>query len=213
MARTRADIEAQVADDLARTDLSTQITTTMDWALNYYADDRFFFNEVTHASVTLSSSLNFMPLTTPPQQYKFLKFDRMRVLLNGMLYEVIPSDYDLVMAYQDGNTLGRPCNYCIHGDKVQFDTMADQNYALDLDGIVSLGTGDSATFTAASEAAWFNIAGELMRSAIKRNLYGHIIKDERMASMAVEAEQDAYSMLKGMTTRKKSSGFIKPRWF
>jgi len=34
-----------------------------------------------------------------------------------------------------------------------------------------------------------------------------------MAAMAVEAEQDAYSMLKGKTTRKKSSGFIKPRWF
>jgi hypothetical protein len=34
-----------------------------------------------------------------------------------------------------------------------------------------------------------------------------------MATMAVEAEQDAYSMLKGMTNRKKSSGLIKPRWF
>jgi hypothetical protein len=33
-----------------------------------------------------------------------------------------------------------------------------------------------------------------------------------MAAM-VEAEQDAYSMLKGQTTMKKSSGFIKPRWF
>lgn len=213
MARTRADIEAQVADDLARTDLSTQITTAMDWALDYYEDDRFTFNEVTHASVTLSSSLNFMPLTTPPQQYKFLKFDRVRILLNGIFYEVIPSDYDLVMAYQDQNVLSRPAFYCIHGDNMQFDTLADQNYALDIDGLISLGTGDTATFTAASAVAWFNVAGELIRSAIKRNLYGHVIKDERMASMAVEAEQDAYSMLKGQATRKKSSGFIKPRWF
>jgi hypothetical protein len=31
--------------------------------------------------------------------------------------------------------------------------------------------------------------------------------------MAVAAEQDAYSMLKGQTTRKKSVGYIKPRWF
>ncbi len=54
---------------------------------------------------------------------------------------------------------------------------------------------------------------ELIRSAVKRNLYGHVIKDERMAAIAVEAEQDAYSMLKGVTNRKKSSGFIKPRWF
>lgn len=213
MARTRADIEAQVADDLARTDLSTQIGTAMDWALTYYSDDRFFFNEVTHATATLSSSVNFMPLTIPPMPYKFLKFDRIRASINGLFYEVIPSDYDLIMGWQDGNTFDRPCYYCIHGDKIQFDVGADQNYAMDFDGLVSLGTGDTATFTAASEAAWFNVGGELIRSAIKRNLYGHLLKDERMASMAVEAEQDAYSMLKGMTTRKKSSGFIKPRWF
>jgi hypothetical protein len=31
----------------------------------------------------------------------------------------------------------------------------------------------------------------------------HVIKHEQMAVMCVEAEQDAYSMLKGMTTRKK----------
>jgi hypothetical protein len=30
---------------------------------------------------------------------------------------------------------------------------------------------------------------------------------------AVEAEQDAYSMLNGMTTRMKSSGQVKPRYF
>ena len=34
-----------------------------------------------------------------------------------------------------------------------------------------------------------------------------------MAAMAVEAEQDAYSMLKGQQTRKKSTGVIRPRWF
>jgi hypothetical protein len=30
---------------------------------------------------------------------------------------------------------------------------------------------------------------------------------------AVEAEQDAYSMLKGMTNRKKTTRVIKPRYF
>jgi hypothetical protein len=48
---------------------------------------------------------------------------------------------------------------------------------------------------------------------VKHNLYGHVIKDERMAAMAVEAEQDAYSMLKGQTTRKKSTGYVTPRYF
>ena len=53
----------------------------------------------------------------------------------------------------------------------------------------------------------------LIRSAVKRNLYGHVMKDERMAAIAVEAEQDAYSMLKGRTTRLKSTGKLKPVYF
>src|SRR5262245_42956553 len=114
MARTRADLEAQIADDLARTDLSTQISTAVDWALTYYQDDRFFFNEVVHASATMSSSVNFMPLTTPPMPYRFQKFDRVRVEQNGIYYEIIPQDYDTVMIYQDQNTFTKPCYYCVY---------------------------------------------------------------------------------------------------
>jgi hypothetical protein len=44
---------------------------------------------------------------------------------------------------------------------------------------------------------------ELIRAAVKRNIYNHVIMDERMATMCVEAEMDAYSTLKGQTTRKK----------
>jgi hypothetical protein len=34
-----------------------------------------------------------------------------------------------------------------------------------------------------------------------------------MAAMAVEAEQDVYSMLKGLTNRKKSTGKNSTNWF
>ena len=53
----------------------------------------------------------------------------------------------------------------------------------------------------------------MIRSAVKRNLYGHIIKDERLAAMCVEAEMDAYSMLKGRTTRLKATGLVRPNYF
>lgn len=213
MPRTKADTLAQVADDLARTDLTTQINDACNWALQYYQDDRFWFNEVVHASATLSSSLDFMVLTQPPMPYRFQKIDRLRIELNGVYYDLIARDYESIMAYQDIRVFTRPCEYCVHANAIQFDTGADQNYTLNIDGLIHLGSSSTASFSAADTSEWFNAANELIRSAIKRNLYGHVMKDDRMASMAVAAEQDAYSMLKGRTTRLKSTGQIRPVQF
>jgi hypothetical protein len=220
MARTRADLEAQIADDLARSDLTDQITLATDWALQYYQDDRFYFNELAHASVTLSSSIDYIALASPPMPYRFQKIDRLRIEITSSAsaatqtyYEVAPQDYASIMESQDNRAFSRPCYYCVYGDQIVFDVAADTNYTLNIDGVIHLGSAASASFSSGDTGAWFNDARELIRSAVKRNLYGHVIKDDRMAAMCVEAEQDAYSMLKGQTTRKKSTGKVRPNYF
>lgn len=213
MANTKANQASQIADDLARNDLGTQIIAAQDWALRYYQDDRFWFNEVAHASVTLSSSTNFLSLTAPPMPQRFQIIDRLRLEVSGVYFDLYPQDYATIMAFQDVNAFGQPAAYCIYADQVQFDIGADMDYTLNIDGLIHLGSQSSASFSANDTSEWFNAANELIRSAVKRNLYGHIMKDERMAAMAVEAEQDAYSMLKGQTTRKKSTGYVAPRYF
>jgi hypothetical protein len=213
MARIRTDLESQIADDLARSDLADEITAAVNWALQYYQDDRFVFNEYKNCSATLSSSLNFLSMAVPPLTCRFQKIDRLRIEADNVYTELYVRDYEWIMNTQDNLQFGRPCAYCIYADSFQFDIGADQNYTINIDGVINLGSQASASFSANDTSAWFNDAAELIRSAVKRNLYNHIIKDERMASMAVEAEQDAYSMLKGQLTRKKSSGFIRPRMY
>jgi len=208
---TKAILKAQILDDLARSDLTTQVDTAIDWALNYYADDRFWFNEVVNASTTLSSSLAMISFSVLP--YRFQKIDRLRLELNSIYYDLYHRDYDWIMARQDMRVVAQPMEYCVYADKVQFDVLADQNYTLNIDGLVSLANAASNTYTAQDASEWFNTASELIRSAVKRNLYSQVLKDPDMASVCVQSEQDAYSFLKGITNRKKTTGYIRANQF
>lgn len=209
---TRTDIEAQIADDLARSDLGTQITNGVNAAIRAYRFERLGFNEAYRVTATASISANYLALSDI--SVRFRKIDRVRLLRDsGDYLDLYRRDYDWIMSRQDDRTLSMPVEYAVYNNTIHFDTISNDTYTLAIDGIKELGTGTTASFSAGDASAWFNEARELVRHRAKREVYAHVLKDMELASAAAAAEKEVYDMLKAELDQVASTGFIRPTEF
>lgn len=198
------DLRAQVEDDLARSDLTTQIESAIKQAVRSYETDRFWFNEVSGSTVTLSSSVAMIDLATLSPTW--MKLDRVRRKLSDNNYvDLIPRDYAYIMASQDTALLTTPLEYCIYGNAIQFDCRAAADTTLVLDGVRRISTASAST----DASAWFNEGVDLIRARTKKDIALHVIMDADLTTAMDAAERLAYSTLKGRTNRLKTSGFIR----
>lgn len=210
--KTRTGLEAQIADDLIRSDLTVQIGEAVQTAIDAYANERFWFNEAYRVTATLTVSTASIAMTA--LSVRFLDFDRVRLLRSaGNFIDLYHRDYDWIMSRQDAVTYCQPAEYCVYGDALHFDSFGDASYTLYLDGIKSLGNAASNTYSASSSITWFAEARELIRHRAKREVYAHVLKDIELAGAAAAAEYDAFNALKGKTNQRVSTGAIRPTEF
>jgi len=209
---TRSDIEAQITDDLARSDLSSQITNAVTGAIRAYRFHRLGFNEAYKVTATASISADFLALSDVP--VRFRKIDRVRLVrTSGDYLDLYRRDYDWIMSRQDVRIVCQPVEYAIYNNAIHFDSRADATYTLYLDGIKELGSAASASYSAGDTSAWFNDARELIRHRAKRDVYAHVLKDMDLASIAATAETDALNTLKAEINEQNGTGFIRPTEF
>ena len=140
--------------------------------------------------------------------------DRLRIKLSSNTFlDMYHRDYDWIMSRQDTNLTAQPVEFTIYNEKFQFDSYSDSIYLLTIDGIKSLGSTATDSYSIASAVAWFNEGRELVRAAAKRDLYTHVVKDFEFAVAMKQVEEDEYRRLKGRTNRLKSSGAVRPTEF
>jgi len=208
---TRSTIEAQIADDLARSDLTGQITAAVNTAIRSYRFERLGFNEAYKVTATLSTSADVMLLTSLP--VRFRKLDRVRIVrAAGDYLDLYHRDYDWIMSRQDVRVVCQPVEYAVYNSAIHFDSMADQDYSLLFDGLKELGNA-SASYSANDTSAWFNDARELIRHRAKREVYANVLKDMELAAAAGAAEKEALRILKAEHGEQISTGFIRPTEF
>jgi hypothetical protein len=208
---SRSDIEAQIADDLARSDLASQITAAVNTAIRSYRFERLGFNEAYKVTATLSTSADTMTLAS--LSVRFRKLDRVRIVrAAGDYLDLYHRDYDWIMSRQDVRVVCQPVEYAVYNNAIHFDSMADQNYALLMDGLKELGNA-SASYSAGDTSAWFNDARELIRHRAKREVYANVLKDMELAAAAGAAEKEALRILKAELGEQISTGFIRPTEF
>ena len=208
---TRSQVESQIADDLARSDITSQISEAVNTAIRSYRYERLGFNEAYRVTATLSISADFLALSG--LSVRLRKIDRLRLVRSaGDYLDLYHRDYDWIMSRQDVRVLCQPAEYALYNNTLHFDSMADQTYTLYLDGIKELGN-TSASYSAGDTSAWFNDGRELIRHRAKRELYAHVLKDMELASAAGAAEKDALRTLKAEAGEERTTGTIRPTEF
>lgn len=209
MTKTRAQLETQIADDLARGDLTTQITEAVDQAILQYEQERFWFNQVHSQTATFSSSETHVDFSAMPK--KFLEVDRVRVATSAgvnFYWEVTPASYASVMQAQETVILARPLEYVVYNNALQFDSKANRDYSLFIDGLVSLGSVASASFSTADTSAWFNDGRTLIRATAKADIFANLLEAPEKAAVFEALAQKELNKLRAKTNQKLGFGPI-----
>lgn len=206
---TRANLETRIADDLDRSDLSTQVTAAVTDAIQAYEAERFVFNEADDVSATFSASVDVVLLASLPAY--FTRIDRIRMRYSGAnnLLNLRARTYTDLMDGQDVKAVAPPLEYCVYAEALQFDSLPDQNYTAVLDGVKRLSPGATNSYASNSTAGWFNEGAALIRARAKVDLYAHVIRDDAEALKMQAVEMREIKALKAKLNAR-NSGRIKP---
>jgi len=202
------DMQVRIADELARTDLTTQIQKAILSAVEFYKDDRFWFNEGEVTLNTVAGTAN-QPLPTSPTAIG--EIDVVTATVSGERYEVHEASYDWIRENQDLTTfMGQPYKYAIFEEDIWYYPIPDAVYVITFSGLIYF-----ATMTTGSDSnAWTNEAEELIRTRAKWDLNTNVIRNDKesMKMMGI-IDNILYPKLKQKTIQKTNIGILKPTKF
>lgn len=202
---TYGDMKARIADELSRTDLSSQIASEIQSAIFYYQDDRFYFDQRRDVTFNTVASQEFYSNSDITNFNLLIDLDAVTVTVNGNRFNVKPWPYpDLEMISVTTTTLGEPNYYAIYAQQMRLYPIPQQVYSVRLSGVFSL----AAPVLDADSNAWTNDAEELIRARAKKKINLNYIKDTEQATIDQTSETEAYNGLINRTAKYLSTGQI-----
>lgn len=203
-------LKSTIADDIDRTDLTSQIAAAINSAIAFYATKRFYFNETrssTFVTVAAQSRYTSSDDTDIP---KFVSLDRMFLIDTGSLvYELEQIDpLEMELLLDSGASSSRPNCFSWYERTFAFHPIPDGIYTIRPLGIIQK---DAPATDDEENNIWMTDGFELIRSAAKRYLTMHVINDPDLMQRASQAEGMARDQLK--SDRYMATGNIVPTVF
>lgn len=203
-------LKSRIADDLDRTDLTSQIANAISDAIEHYKNERFYFNETrssTFATVSAQSRYTSSDDADIP-----LWFELDAVFINDGTRELQLEPYDVIqMEYLLGQSspgTGVPYAYSYYDRSFWLYPVPDSSsYTVRPLGVIEKAEPAS---DAESNNVWMTEAFELIRCRAKLYLAGHVINDSDLASRMAVAEDMALRKLRRETGKRISTGRITP---
>lgn len=209
MADTYTDLQAQVASDLKRSDLTTDIQTAILAAIRDHGAERFWFNETRSYSLSLSAGTSGYTLASSGSVQEFVNIDRIDMAIssstNVKLAEIGADEMqDLYLS----NSTSQPTSWARYADQVRVHPIPGTSYTATISGHVRLTTLASGS----SANAWTssNAAQQLIRYSALKRLYAYPIRNVDQAQVATAAETLELEYLRRETDRRKRIGRMAP---
>ena len=199
-----ATLKARIVDELNRSDLTSQIASAIPRAIEYYARERFDFNEgrSTAATVADNQYVDF------PDGLRVV--DEVYVTVGGNTYDMRRVEFDQ-MEYWHGasNTSGQPLDYAMRKRQFRIYPTPNQAYVLTVTGIY-----DEAALSADDDTnAWCtDLAQDLINYRVQFLMYRDILKDRESMLEASQAEKEALRELRGESEHLTSDGKVSAGW-
>lgn len=195
---TYSQVQSRVADDLIRTDLTSQIQQHILLAIQFYKNERFWFNETSATALTTVSSAQVAAPTD------ILRIDNLYIVISGKNIELMPRDLNAIVEFRP-TTNGRPRAFCYYRNQFELDRRCDQAYTLTLYYLKEL-----TALSAAGDTNGWTVDGEdLIVYHAEKALYANVIKDMAKAALAEEQERTALVAMRSMTIARTTTGYTK----
>ena len=195
----------RIADELDRTDLTTQIQREIKSAIAYYDKHRFWFNEARNISFATVDGTEYYGSSADSDIPNLLFIDTLKIALNASdKYDLERVPFQEIDSDSQGITLdeGKPVKYAYYAKQIRLYPIPDASYSIYGAGVIALGDLSLSTDT----NAWMTDGEALIRSRAKWALYTHVIKDVESARIMKQAELDELSHMVAGTNSRKGTG-------
>ncbi len=213
-------MKSRIADDLARSDLTSQIASAITTAIEAYQDNRFFFNESRDITFDTVPDQQFYDATDQSDIPDLINIDWMTVLINTNDLRTLVRRDPQRLDYDAGNTssTNQPYSYTYYQQKIRLYPIPSGVWPVRIQGHIKANAPANGT---EANNPWMTYAERLIRSRAKYELAVHVIRDMELASlmsphprpagMTVGHEAwAAFEELKNRTGKMHSTGTIRP---
>jgi hypothetical protein len=209
---TLADIQTRITtetnrDDLADT-LATSLTTILQSSIDYYAAERFWFNETI---ATAPCVIGDQYLTIPTG---LRVLDKLFLIVGGIRYPMTKRELVDIETLYSTPISGQPTDYAFYQTSIRVWPTPNVAYSTIWLGVADVTPAIDYAVTTSTNA-WLVQGYDLITARAKIILYrdylSALVTDPRL-SLAMVQEKVAYDRLKAETNRRLSTGRMRASW-
>lgn len=207
---TLSTMKSRIADELARSDLTSQIADAIASAIERYQPDRFWFNE--SRAVTLTTSAGQSDYTTlsgdVTSTANLYSIDYMLLVIGNQsncLCRMEPERIEYLLG--NGPNNNRPSDFAYYNQTIRLYPPPSDAWTVRIGGHIlkTAPASDSETGN-----VWMVEAERLIRARAKYELALHVLRDAEMATAMAAAVSESYDQLKRRTAAQTGTGLIRP---
>lgn len=198
---TYAVMKARIADELARTDLTSQIALAVQTAIKHYERQRFYFNQKTTGSFSTVANQEYYTSSDLADIPYFIQIDSMVFTLGSTKLPIVPAPFEKIDAAQTGAAKGSPEYFAYYAQKIRLYPIPSEAWTVTVAYHYRL----TALSADSDTNAWVMDAEELIRQKAKRTLYLDVLRDRDGAESCAILEKEAYDGLRSETRRRSSN--------
>jgi hypothetical protein len=206
----------KIADEIARSDLTSQIADKITEAIEAYQPERFFFSETRDITFNTSVGQEFYGDSTSPIAVAGMStlqaFDYLILYIGSIPWPIARrTDTEIEVLNQNGLMRGQPWNWSYFNEQLRLGPVPDTTYQMRIAAhqrIAPPSTDDQ------TGNAWMTqIAERMIRCRAKGELYAHVIRDSDEAQKFFGLAIEAFDALKGQTNRLVGRAIMAPMEF
>jgi hypothetical protein len=207
---TLGALKAEIADDLLRSDLSTQIASEISNAIRYFQNKRFYFNETrgeTFVTVAAQAVYSSTDDTAIPD---FIEIDQITVTDGTSTWELdllTPKEWEIATALATGS---RPTGYAYFNQSLMLYPTPDAAYTVRMIGHIKK---TAPSTDEESGNVWMTEAYQLLRYRAAKMVSAMKMLDSGRAQLFANLEGDEFQRLKAETAARVTSNSVAPTEF
>jgi len=197
MADDYGSMQSRIADELARSDLTTQIALAIQTAIKRHERERFYFNTKTGTFSTVAAQ-EYYAAAANSDIPNISKIERAKVTVDGYKYDLVASTFDSIDDEQDGTITGDPTHFAYFAQQVRLYPIPNAIRTVTMAYVYRL----SSLSDSADANAWMTDGEELIRQTAKGIVAADVISDEAMMMRAGALESGARGRLLAETRKR-----------
>lgn len=202
---TLLQMRTNIATDLKRSGISSDIDRAINKALQYYETEDFWFSEKTGTFSTVANQQSYT--TSDTGITDILKINKMTVTKNNIRYVLNPRTFQYIRDI-NGNTSYKayPADYALWADKIWLYPTPDAVYTITVDYLQKF----SDVSADGDENDLMIYGNDLIECRARYILNRDLIEDDAAAQKAQAAELEALAALQKRNSQYRATNTLRP---